>query len=132
MVMTKHLLIAEDDDDMGSLLSLRLTQAGYSVTWTRDGQSAWDAIQKEMPRVAILDVMMPGMNGFQVLERIKATPKTNSIAVIMLTAKRQPTDLSQGFQAGATEYLVKPFKPSELLDRVASICPIDPETPPAA
>jgi DNA-binding response OmpR family regulator len=130
--MTRHIVVAEDEEHLGYMVKFRLSKAGYSVTWKRDGLSAWKAIQAELPQVVILEVAMPGLNGFQVLEHIKATPETREAAVIMLTTEGQASDIAQGLKTGAADCIVKPVKPAELLARVQRVCPFEPGTPPAA
>lgn len=107
------ILIADDDADILALVSYRLRRAGYDVVTAADGEQALTLAQERKPALAVLDVMMPGLNGFQVAERL-----AGDIPVILLTARVQEADVARGFAAGAVDYIRKPFSPQELLVRV--------------
>ena len=108
-------LIAEDDRDIRELVTAKLTAAGYQVLSYGNGPEALAATHKHRPDVALLDVMMPGMNGYVVLERLRAGPATREIPVIMLTALAQSGDVERAINMGAEGYITKPFEPAELL-----------------
>ncbi|MDH4224732.1 MAG: response regulator [Deltaproteobacteria bacterium] len=116
--MSLHILIADDDEHIGYLVKFKLEKAGHQVTWETNGTQALAAIQAGRPDVVILDVMMPGMGGFQVLDAIKSDMSLKHIPVIMLTAMGQENDVVKGITTGADDYLVKPFRPSELQARI--------------
>ena len=115
------ILIAEDEKDIRELLAFTLRYAGYEVIVTQDGQEAYDMIQQNVPDLVLLDIRMPRMTGYEVCRRIKADEKTSNIPVVFLSAKGQDAEVQEGIDAGATEYLLKPFAPSELLVRVKDI-----------
>ncbi len=111
----KRILIADDDENLGRLVKFKLETAGFEVDWRHDGKQAWEGFREQKPELVILDVMMPELTGFEVLKKIRAEPEAASIPVIMLSAKGQEADVRQGRALGATEYIVKPFRPAELL-----------------
>lgn len=126
--MAKPIIIAEDEEHLGALVKFKLERAGYVVQWLKNGDDAWKALAAGDAALAILDVMMPGMNGFQVLERMRADERTRDLPVIMLTARGQESDVLHGLKSGASEYIIKPFRPAELLLRVQRL--LEPEALP--
>ena len=117
----RTVLVADDDEDILQLVSFRLERAGYTVVTAADGQQALAAARQHQPDLAVLDVMMPGLNGYEVTRQLRADPATAAIPVILLTARVQEADVSRGFEAGADDYLRKPFSPQELRSRVQAI-----------
>ncbi len=117
----RTVLVADDDEDILELVSFRLERAGYEVVTARDGAAALAAAQEQRPDLAVLDVMMPGLNGYEVTQRLRADDATRDIPVILLTARVQEADVNRGFEAGADDYLRKPFSPQELRARVQAI-----------
>lgn len=118
----RHLvLVADDDPDVLALVDFRLRRSGYDVHTAADGTSALNLARSLRPSLVVLAVMMPGMTGMDVLRAMRADPATSGIPVILLTARAQETDVSQGFDAGADDYVRKPFSPQELSARVQSI-----------
>jgi DNA-binding response OmpR family regulator len=115
------ILVADDDDDILQLVAFRLERAGYTVITVRDGQQALAAAREHVPDLAVLDVMMPGLNGYEVTRQLREDEATRGISVILLTARVQEADVSRGFEAGADDYLRKPFSPQELRSRVRAI-----------
>jgi two-component system alkaline phosphatase synthesis response regulator PhoP len=113
--MTKHILAVDDEFYIRRLLEVNLQRAGYQVSMAADGQDALDQIHREPPDMVLLDVMMPRVDGFEVLRRLKADPATAAIPVLMLTARAQDADIFNGLRAGADFYLTKPFNPKDLL-----------------
>jgi DNA-binding response OmpR family regulator len=119
-------LVADDDQDIRELVELKLSSAGYDVLTVGDGQSALDALFSRRPDLAVLDVMMPGLSGTDVLRALRQRT-TDEIGgprptkVILLTAKAQEADVEIGFALGADDYVVKPFSPRELLSRVQAV-----------
>ncbi|USQ79747.1 response regulator [Ornithinimicrobium faecis] len=114
-------LVADDDDDIRDLVAFKLESAGYAVEATSDGDQAWTRVQEVRPDLAILDVMMPGLSGLDVLRRIRADEALASTRVILLTARAREVDVDAGFSTGADDYVVKPFSPRELIHRVAAL-----------
>jgi two-component system response regulator MtrA len=117
----RTVLVADDDEDILQLVSFRLERAGYNVVTAADGQQAIAAAREHKPDLAVLDVMMPGLNGYEVTRQLRADAATADIPVILLTARVQEADVSRGFEAGADDYLRKPFSPQELRSRVQAI-----------
>lgn len=114
-------LLAEDDADIRLLLTLKLEQAGHEVSGFADGVSALASARKHPPDLAVLDVLMPGMTGFEVCRELRKNPATADVLVIILTARAQQADITAGFIAGANNYLVKPFSPRDLVMRVETL-----------
>jgi two-component system, OmpR family, phosphate regulon response regulator PhoB len=112
------ILCADDDVDILSLVSLRLERAGYEVVRAEDGESAVTAARERRPALAVLDVMMPKLTGYEVLAAVRADPLLRGMKVILLSARVQAADVDEGFDAGADAYLAKPFRAPELLERV--------------
>ena len=110
--------VVEDDIEIRELLEFAVRHAGFEVVSAGDGKRGLDVILRERPQVAILDVMMPGMSGFEVCHAVKALMGPRAPHVIMLTAKGQPTDVSAGHAHGADLYLIKPVDTNKLLDHV--------------
>jgi DNA-binding response OmpR family regulator len=113
-----RILLAEDEQQIGDMVAFKLTNSGHQVVRAVDGEAALAAAERDRPDVIILDVMMPLVDGFAVLGRLKANPDLRTIPVIMLTARGQERDVLSGLQAGAADYIVKPFSLKELLARV--------------
>ena len=111
-------LLAEDDRDIRELISLKLTGAGFVVIAVADGAAALTAAAETVPDLALLDVMMPFHSGLEVTKALRADPRTALVPVILLTARSQEFDVQAGFTLGANDYIVKPFSPRELLERV--------------
>ena len=116
-----RIIVADDDRDILDLVVFKLTQAGCEVVAVADGVAALAAIETDPPRLAILDVMMPGLSGIDVLRKVRANEATKDLDVILLTARSRDSDVDAGFATGASEYVVKPFSPRELLHRVNAI-----------
>jgi len=118
-----RILIAEDDLTSRSMLAAVLRKAGHEVVETVDGATAWEALQRpDAPRLAILDWMMPGMDGLEVVRRVRALQAERSPYIMMLTAKGDRADIIAGLDAGANDYLAKPFHIGELRARVKVGC----------
>ena len=113
-----RILIAEDEPYILKMLDFRLKALGHEIIGAVDGGQALDLASKEKPDLVLLDVMMPVMDGFQVLRKLKSQEETKRIPVIILTAKGQEKDIVTGLEAGATDYVTKPFSFAELIARV--------------
>lgn len=120
------IVVADDDQDILDLVVFKLTQAGYQTVAVADGLSALAAIEADRPRLAILDVMMPGMSGIDVLRKVRENEATKDLDVILLTAKARDSDVDSGFATGASDYVIKPFSPRELMHRVNAVLARDP------
>lgn len=119
--MPKHILAVDDEVHIRRLIEVNLLRSGYRVTTAADGREALDSIRQERPDMVVLDVMMPHVDGHEVLRRLKLDPETREIPVVMLTAKAQDQDIFRGWQAGVEMYLTKPFNPMELITFVKKI-----------
>lgn len=116
--LMRKILVADDDKNILELVNIHLTNAGYKVMKVENGIQAIGVLQNELPDLAIVDVMMPGMNGFELTKKIR---EETDIPVLLLTSKGELEDKEQGFLAGSDDYMVKPFEPKELLFRIAAI-----------
>ncbi|WP_022852111.1 response regulator [Limisalsivibrio acetivorans] len=111
-------LIVDDISKNIQLLSTILSRKNYQIAFANSGEKALEFLEKRTPELILLDIMMPGMDGLEVCRRIKEDQYTKEIPVIFLTGKTQPEDIKKGFQAGAVDYVVKPFNSEELVARV--------------
>ena len=118
---TVKVLIADDDALMVRLLSHKLSQKGLQVIAAADGEQALAMVGVEMPDIVILDGMMPGMDGVEVLKRLKQDAATRDIPVLLLSARKMEADVVAGLEHGAEDYMVKPFMPEELWARIRKI-----------
>ena len=116
-----RIVVADDDVDILDLVVFKLNQAGFETIAVTDGVSALAAIEANPPRLAILDVMMPGLSGMDVLRKIRASDTIGDLDVILLTARARDRDVDTGFASGASDYVIKPFSPRELLHRVNAV-----------
>jgi len=117
--MKTRILIVDDQGELRKLVRMTLEYADYELHEAENGARALELLEVVRPGLVVLDVMMPGgLDGFQVCEIIKSRPETRKTRVLMLSARGQKTDLEQGQRAGADAYLVKPFSPLELIDKV--------------
>jgi DNA-binding response OmpR family regulator len=115
------ILVADDEQDIRELVAYRLSRAGYTIIEARDGQEALELAADQAPDMAVLDVMMPRLNGFDLTERLRHTPATQRLPILLMSASVQEVDISRGFAAGADGYLTKPFTPDQLLTRVRNV-----------
>ncbi|MGC6464027.1 MAG: response regulator transcription factor [Akkermansiaceae bacterium] len=127
--MLQKILIVEDEVDIAALISFNLERAGYRVDMAHDGREGLEKILHEQPDLVILDLMLPGMDGYAILKEMQRDPRTHSTPVLMLTAKSQTDDRIRGLESGADDYLTKPFSPKELLLRVQAIIKRNRSTP---
>jgi DNA-binding response OmpR family regulator len=118
-------LVADDDPLLRSILEHKLSRAGYVVALAEDGRAALEQSRTLNPAVLVLDAMMPILDGFEVLRRLKSDDQTRSIAVVMLTALKRQDDIVSALQLGAADYLPKPFNPDELVARLARLAPVE-------
>jgi two-component system, OmpR family, alkaline phosphatase synthesis response regulator PhoP len=124
------ILLVDDHPDIVRLLQISLKSEGHTILTAYDGAQALEVIHQEHPDLVILDVVMPEVDGYRVLNRIKTDPSLQHTMVVMLTVKDQPEDIALGLDIGADFYLSKPFKPTEvtsLVRRVFQTCPPAPD-----
>jgi len=114
-------LVAEDDEDIRSLVAFRLERAGYRVVAAADGRRAYEVAVAQLPDLAVLDVMMPRLDGYELMRRLRADERTSRLPIILLTARAQESDVQRGLEAGADDYIRKPFSPQEVMARVQAI-----------
>jgi DNA-binding response OmpR family regulator len=119
-------LVADDDPDILSLVSLRLEKAGYEVVTATDGRQAFDVIREQRPGAAILDVRMPEMDGLEVIRCIRADEQSKDMLVIALSARVREANIAEGLEAGADEYMQKPFSGKQLIELVEAKLPKNP------
>lgn len=121
--MTAHILAADDDDDIRQMVQLSL-DGEFDVTTTSDGEKAWNYLTDHTaspPDLVVLDVMMPNLDGFALLERLRAHDDLDDVPVVMLTSRSREEDVLRALEAGADDFLAKPFTRSELVGRVKRI-----------
>ncbi|MEO8476384.1 MAG: response regulator [Actinomycetota bacterium] len=116
--MAEQILVVDDDPDIARFVEVNLRSAGYDVAVAGDGEEALEKAGDLRPDLVLLDVMMPRIDGFEVAQRLRKNPQTANTSIIMLTAKALSADKVTGLQAGADDYIIKPFDPIELLARV--------------
>ncbi len=115
------ILVVEDDHDIAQLLAITMKKAGFEVAVSENGYDALSLIRRLPPDLLILDLMIPGIDGFDVCKELKRDPKTAAVPVLILTARGEEIDRIIGLELGADDYVVKPFSPRELLLRVRAI-----------
>lgn len=118
--MTK-IVIAEDERDIRDLITFTLTFAGYQVIATANGEELVEKVLQEEPDLILTDVRMPRLTGYEACKRIKSEEKVKNIPLVFLSAKGQEAEVQTGIEAGADEYILKPFSPDQLTERVKTI-----------
>jgi two-component system, OmpR family, phosphate regulon response regulator PhoB len=116
-----RILVVEDERDIAALVAYHLTKEGYRVRTTEGGHEALEAVSAEKPDLMVLDLMLPGFSGYEVLHELRRKPELADVPVIVLTARRDEADRVQGLELGADDYVTKPFSPRELVLRVAAV-----------
>jgi two-component system phosphate regulon response regulator PhoB len=119
--MSHRILVVDDEPDITALVAYHLARAGYRVSTATAGPDALRAAREERPDIVVLDLMLPGVSGYEVLRELRQRPETREVGVILLTSRREETDRIKGFSLGADDYLTKPFSPQELTLRVAAL-----------
>jgi two-component system alkaline phosphatase synthesis response regulator PhoP/two-component system response regulator VicR len=119
--MAVKILVCDDERNIVRMIQVNLERQGYSVITAYDGKEGLEKIRSEKPDLVVLDVMMPYMDGFEVLKTLRREPEFENLPVIMLTAKAQDKDVFEGYHYGADMYLTKPFNPMELVTFVKRI-----------
>ncbi|MEA2086913.1 MAG: response regulator [Candidatus Caldatribacteriota bacterium] len=117
----KIVIIAEDDKTIARLIIFKLEKEGFKIIHFSDGEGVVEKVVEVLPDVVILDVMMPIKDGISILKEIKGNPKTASVPVIILSARGQEKDVVKAMEIGASDYISKPFSPSELMVRVKRV-----------
>ncbi|MGM0370758.1 MAG: response regulator transcription factor [Bacillota bacterium] len=112
------ILLVEDNKNIATVLKMCLKQADYEVKWVANGTKAVDVAFNWQPDLILLDIKIPKMNGFLVCETLQDEESTVNIPIIMLSAKAEEEDIKKAYNLGATDYLIKPIEPQELLDRI--------------
>jgi DNA-binding response OmpR family regulator len=113
-------LVADDDADVRELVVFRLERAGYEVITAGDGEEAVELALRRRPQVCVIDVMMPKLDGYEVTERLRASEELAGVAILLLTASVYEDSVERGFEAGADDYIKKPFSPKDLVERIAA------------
>ena len=116
-----RILVVEDEPFVLELISTRLSLAGYHITQAKDGTRAMEALREFIPDAMVLDINMPGLDGFGVLEQMQAAPRWKVIPTMVLTARNRTEDVRRAMSLGARDYLTKPFDDQQLLMRVARL-----------
>jgi DNA-binding response OmpR family regulator len=119
--VARTILVIDDEPELVKLLDYNLTKAGYLVLTAKDGESGLAAARKHAPDAIVLDVMMPGLDGWEVCKRLRQDPSTSALPLLMLTAKAEEADRVLGLELGADDYVTKPFGVRELLARVKAL-----------
>jgi len=120
-VAVERVLVVDDEPDIVALVAYHLAKSGYSVSTATSGPEGLAAARRDKPAIVVLDLMLPGLSGLEVMEELRSDSATSRIAVLMLTARREESDRIKGLTLGADDYLTKPFSPQELVLRVAAI-----------
>jgi len=123
--MKRSVLVVDDEPNIVLSIEFLLKQAGFEVRVARDGEAALRAVEEAPPDLVLLDVMMPGRNGYEVCQAIRSRPGGQAIKIIMLTARSRDVEREKGLALGADEYVIKPFSTRELVDRVKRLLGAD-------
>ncbi|HEU4830282.1 MAG TPA: response regulator [Gemmatimonadales bacterium] len=119
--MTHRVLVVDDEPDITALVAYHLARAGYRVSTASNGTEALRSAREERPDAVVLDLMLPGASGYDVLQELRRMDETREVGVILLTSRREEVDRIRGLSLGADDYLTKPFSPAELTLRVGAI-----------
>jgi DNA-binding response OmpR family regulator len=117
----KRILVVDDEIYIVHILEFSLTMEGYTVLTASDGEEALRVIERESPDLVVLDIMMPKLDGYEVTRRLRQDDGTRHLPVILLSANGRPVDREAGLQAGADDYITKPFSPRKLLERIRDL-----------
>jgi len=118
---TEHILVVDDEEDILELVSYNLAKAGYRVTSVTSGEDAIKTARSKLPDLVLLDLMLPGVDGFEVCNTLKRDSRTANIPIVMLTARGEEADVVSGLELGADDYITKPFSPRVLLARIKAV-----------
>lgn len=120
-MMNNKILLVDDEPNILLSLDFLMRKAGYQVLLARNGTEALQSIEEHLPKLVILDIMMPDVDGYQICKTIKSTKKFQSIKVLFLSAKSKDSDIAKGINIGADAYITKPFANKNLLDKVKEL-----------
>lgn len=112
------ILVVEDDENIQQLVGYNLAKAGFHVLYADNGEQALSVIKRERPELIVLDLMLPGLSGFEICKLVRKDPKTKNLPIVMLTAKSEENDMAAGLDLGADDYITKPFSPKILISRI--------------
>ena len=118
------ILVVDDEEDILELVRFNLARAGYTVLCADSGEKALEILRSESVDLMVLDLMLPGMDGFSVAKRVKNDPRAQHVPIVMLTAKGSETDVVAGLELGAEDYITKPFSPRVLIARIQRCCTV--------
>src|SRR5881397_4178982 len=121
MATTHRVLVVDDEPDITALVAYHLAKAGYRVTTAANGTEALRSAREERPDLVVLDLMLPGLSGYDILAELRRREETRDVGVILLTARKEEADRIKGLTLGADDYLAKPFSPQELVLRVRAV-----------
>ncbi|MBI3804457.1 MAG: response regulator [Nitrospirae bacterium] len=121
--MSKKILVVDDNQDTIQILTAVLRRGGYIVIAARDGMEAVEKVQEEMPELILSDIMMPKLDGFGVIQALKAEPKYRKIPILIISAKVDPASKARGIELGAEDYIIKPINPGEVLRKIKEHLP---------
>lgn len=121
MGQKKRILLIEDEEDIAALIKLQAELSGYKLHVEVDGVNGYRAVEREKPDLVLLDIMLPGQNGFDICRKIKNNPHLKNIPVIVLSAKNEELDVLLGLELGADDYVAKPFSPKILMSRIKAV-----------
>lgn len=121
MAQKRRILLIEDEEDIAALIKLQAELYGYSLHVEVDGLNGYRAVERERPQIVLLDIMLPGQNGFDVCRKIKNNPELKHIPIIILTAKNEELDIVLGLELGADDFICKPFSPKVLFSRIKAV-----------
>ena len=119
--IAERILVVDDEPDIAALVAYHLARSGYRVSTAANGTDALKAVTDERPTLVVLDLMLPDLSGYEIIEQIRRDPSTSDVPVLMPTARREEADRIRGLTLGADDYLTKPFSPQELVLRVGAI-----------
>ena len=122
-------MVADDDTEIAILVEILLQREGYDVVTAMNGGEALELIERKRPDVVVLDIMMPNLNGYEVVQRLRENKDTRFLPVILLSARAGALDRKYGIRMGADDYILKPFKAEDLLARIASVLPASVDEP---
>ncbi|MQA90633.1 MAG: response regulator [Gemmatimonas sp.] len=119
--MSAQILVVDDEPDISALVAYHLARASYRVRTATDGADALRAVENQLPDLIVLDLMLPGVSGLEILKELRRRPETHTLPVILLTARKEEQDRIEGLRLGADDYVAKPFSPQELILRVGAV-----------
>ena len=119
--MERRVIVVEDEPDLAELIALHLRRENLRVTTYGNGDEGWEAIEREIPDLVVLDLMLPGLDGYEICRRMRRSDRLAGVQVLMVTARGEETDVVTGLELGADDYLVKPFRPRVLTARVRNL-----------